>query len=171
MDLEKELLQKQTLLRCNRIIQWIGEDADRFALLVKLFFAGDYRITQHASWPMSYCVREYPDLAKSYFGKFINCLSASNAHPAAKRNIVRLLQFAKIPKRYHGKLMDQCFRFISDPAEAIAVKAFSLTILDNLSTDYPEIRPEIKVIIEERMAFETPAFRSRAKKILSKLKP
>ncbi len=171
MDLEKELLQKQTLLRCNRIIKWVGKDETRFALLVKLFFKGDYRLTQHASWPMSYCVREYSDLAKPYFGKFISHLSDRNAHPAAKRNIVRLLQFAKIPKRYHGKLMNSCFRFIGDPAEAIAVKAFSLTILDNLSIDYPEIQPEIKTIIEERWAFETPAFRSRAKKILSKLKP
>ena len=171
MDLEKELLQKQTLPRCNRIIQWVGEDETRFALLIKLFFKGDYRLTQHASWPMSSCVREYPELARPYFGKFISCLSASKAHPAAKRNIVRLLQVAKIPKRYHGKLMDLCFRFISDPAEAIAVKAFSLTILDNLSKDYPEIRAEIKTVIEDRIAFETPAFRSRAKKILSRFKP
>jgi hypothetical protein len=171
MDLEKELLRKQTLLRCNRIIKWIGKDEERFAMLVKLFFRGDYRITQHASWPMSYCIWEFPALAKPYFGKFISCLSASNSHPAAKRNIVRLLQFAKIPKRYHGKLMDLCFRFISNPEEAIAVKAFSLTILDNLSNDYPEIRPEIKAVIETRWTFETPAFRSRAKKILSKFKP
>ncbi|MEI9912474.1 MAG: hypothetical protein WDO71_24170 [Bacteroidota bacterium] len=48
-------------------------------------------------------------------------------------------------------------------------KAFSLTILQNLSRLYPEIRNEIKVIIEERWEHETAAFRSRAKKILKEL--
>jgi hypothetical protein len=52
--------------------------------------------------------------------------------------------------------------------EAIAVKAFSLTILENLCKTYPEILPEIKTIIEARWEEETPAFRSRAGKILRK---
>ena len=170
MDLEKELLKKQSLLQCNRIIKWIGDDETRYGLLVKLFFNGDYRLTQHAAWSMSYCIRLFPALAKPYFNKFIDQLSDGRAHPASKRNIVRLLQFVETPKRYHGKLMDNCFRFISDPEEAIAVKAFSLTILGKLSNTYPEILPEIKSIIEARWEFETLAFRSRAKKILSKLK-
>ena len=170
MDLEKELLNRQSLDYCNRIVKWVGNDEVRYALLVKLFFKGDYRLTQHAAWPLSYCVRLYPDLAKPYFRKFIDQLSDESAHLAAKRNIVRLLQFVEIPKRYQGKLMDNCFRFISDPEEAIAVKAFSLTILDKLSNSYPEILPEIKSVIEARWEYETPAFRSRAKKILSKRK-
>jgi hypothetical protein len=169
MDLEKELMKKQSLVQTNRIIKYIGADKIRFALLMKLFFKGNYRLTQHAAWPMSYCIRNYPFLAKPYFKKFIDQLTDAQAHPAVKRNIVRLLQFADTPARYQGKLMDRCFHFISDPEEAIAVKAFSLTILENLSVTYPEIRPEIKSIIEARWEFETPAFHSRARKILKKL--
>ncbi|HEV3221836.1 MAG TPA: hypothetical protein VGZ90_03115 [Puia sp.] len=170
MDLEKELLKRQSLVQCNRIIKYIGRDETRFADLMKLFFKGQYRLTQHAAWPMSYCVRQYPFLVKPYYKKFIDQLSDSKAHPAARRNIVRLLQFVEIPKKFHGKLMDICFQFISNPEEAIAVKAFSLTILSNLSVIYPEILPEIKTVIEARWEFETPAFRSRASKILIKHK-
>jgi hypothetical protein len=170
MDLEKELLKRQTLIQCNRIIKYIGDKELRFSGLMKLFFKGEYRLTQHAAWPMSYCIRQHPDLAKPYFKKFIDQLSDANAHPAAKRNIVRLLQYVEIPKRFHGKLMDICFQFISNPEEAIAVKAFSLSILSNLVKIYPEILPEIKTIIEARWAFETPAFHSRARKIFIKHK-
>lgn len=166
MNLEKELLKRQTLTQCNRIIKYIGDKDLRFADLMKLFFKGEYRLTQHAAWPMSYCIRQNPDLAKPYFKKFIDQLSDTNAHPAARRNIVRLLQFVEIPKRLHGKLMDICFKFISNPEEAIAVNAFSLGILSNLAVIYPEILSEIKTVIEARWEFETPAFRSRAKKIL-----
>jgi hypothetical protein len=169
VDLEKELLKKQTLVQCNRIIKYIGDKELQFAELMKLFFGGEYRLTQHAAWPMSYCIQKYPILAKPYLKKFIDQLSDSNAHPAAKRNIVRLLQFVEIPKRFHGKLMNICFQFISNPEEAIAVKAFSLSILSNLVKIYPEILPEIKTVIEARWEFETPAFRSRARKILKQV--
>jgi hypothetical protein len=40
MDLEKELLKKQSLVQCNRIIKWIGDDETRYGSLIKLFFKG-----------------------------------------------------------------------------------------------------------------------------------
>jgi len=169
VNLEKELLKKQSLKQCNRIITYIGNDEERFSELVSIFFKGQYRLTQHAAWPMSYCIRHYPHLAKPYLNQFINQLSDQEAHPAAKRNIVRLLQFIEIPKRLHGRLMNICFQFINTPEEAIAVKAFSLRILENLSVIYPEILPELKTIINARLPFESAAFRSRAGKILKKI--
>ena len=170
MDLEQELLKKQTLLQCNRIIKYIGVNEMRFGELMKIFFKGEYRLTQHAARPMSYCIQKHPFLAKPYFKKFIDHLSDEQTHPAVKRNIVRLFQFVEIPKKYQGKLMEKCFQFINNPAEAVAVKAFSLHILENLGEIYPEILPEVKTIIETRWEFETPAFRSRAGKILKRYK-
>ena len=169
MNLEKELSKKQSLARSNRILKYIGSDELRFKELVKLFFKGEYRMTQHAAWPMSYCIRNHPFLARPYLKKFVDCLSDRHSHPASRRNIVRLFQFVEIPKRLQGKLMNICFQFISSPDEAIAVKAFSLRVLENLSTIYPEILFELKSIIEARWVYESPAFRSRAKKILQKV--
>jgi hypothetical protein len=166
MNLEKELLKRQSLPQCNRIIKYIGDRENRFAELVKLFLKSDYRLTQHAAWPLSYCVRNYPLLAKPFYRKFIDQLSDSKTHPAARRNIARLLQFVEIPKKYHGRVMDDCFQFINSSNEAVAVKAFSLTILKNMSDMYPEILPELKTIIEARWDLETPAFHSRARKIM-----
>lgn len=168
VNLENELLKRQSLSRCKSIVRYIGKDETLFGELVKLFFKGEYRLTQRAAWPMSYCIRSYPELAKPYFKKFIDQLSDRQAHPAARRNIVRLLQFVDIPKRFHGALMDICFRFVSSPEEAIAVKAFSLHILEQMGSTYPEIMAELKTIIEARWEYETPAFRSRARKILKK---
>jgi hypothetical protein len=48
----------------------------------------------------------------------------------------------------------------------VAIKAFALTVLQNLSAVYPDIKPELKLIIEERWPHETAAFHSRARKIL-----
>jgi len=168
VNLEKELLKKQTLTQCNRIVKYIGRNEILFKDLVKLFFKGEYRLTQHAAWPLSYCIRQHPFLAKPYLKKFVDQLTDQQAHPAARRNIVRLFQFIEIPKRFHGRLMNICFQFINTPGEAIAVKAFSLRILEKLSGTYPEILPELKTIINARWAFETAAYRSRAGRILEK---
>jgi hypothetical protein len=62
--------------------------------------------------------------------------------------------------------MDICLRHISSPGEPAAIKAFSLSILHKLSHQYPEIKNEVKLIIEERWPYETAAFHSRAKKFM-----
>ncbi len=92
-----------------------------------------------------------------------------NLHNAVKRNSVRLLQSINIPEEYHGEVIALCFQYITSPVEAVAGRAFSLTILQNLSKRYPEIRPEIALIIEDRWNYETAAFRSKAKKFLKEM--
>ncbi len=169
MNLELTLRKEHSKSQCDRIVKYIGNNKHRFSELMNLFFSGEYRITQRAAWPMSYCVRHHPALVYPYTKRLLDLLSKTNGNPASKRNIVRLFQFVEIPKRYQGRLMSICFGFIESPEEAIAVKAFSLTILENLCKQYPEILPEIKTIINTRWEQETPAFRSRAKRILNKI--
>jgi hypothetical protein len=80
------------------------------------------------------------------------------------------LELIDLPELYHGEIMNTCFDFIQDPATPAAIKAFSLTILDRLSVTYPAIKPELRLIIEERWDTETAAFRSRGRKILKSQK-
>ncbi len=147
-------------------MRYIGSDKTRFAVLIRLFFGDEYRITQRAAWPLSYCVRAHPVLIQPYFKPLLENLARKDIHVAVIRNTVRLLQDVSIPKKYHGLVMNTCFEFLQSPETPIAVKAFSLTILSNLATSYPEIRGELKLIIEEHWEHATPAFRSRAKRIL-----
>jgi hypothetical protein len=66
--------------------------------------------------------------------------------------------------------MQICFSYVESPTEAVAIKAFSLTVLHNLSKQYPQILPEIKLLIEAQLPYQTAAFKSRARK-LSPLNP
>lgn len=169
MDIREALLKEHSKAQCKKIVDYIGADKKKFAALMNAFFAGEYRITQRAAWPMSYSVQKHPELILPYFEKLLNMLQQPGTHNAVVRNITRLLQAIRIPKRYHGKIMTICFDYVSSENVSPAVKAFSLTVLDNLSKDYPGILPELKLIIEERWDHETPAFKSRAKKILQRL--
>ena len=59
--------------------------------------------------------------------------------------------------------MEICFKYLESPDEAVAIKAFALTVLGRLAKKYPEIIPEIKLLIEEQLPHQTAAFKSRAK--------
>ncbi len=169
MDIREALLEEHSKSQCDKIVRYIGTDKKKFAELMRAFFGNEYRLTQRAAWPLSYSVDRHPAMITPYLGKLINMLEQRDVHNAVTRNIVRLLQSVTIPSKYHGQIMTACFRFISDINTPVAVKAFSLTLLDNLSKDYPEIIPELKLIIEDRWNDETPAFKSRARKILQRL--
>lgn len=169
IDLEQLLRQEHSKKQTDRIVRYVGDDKRRFAALIRLFFKGEYRITQRAAWPLSYCVRAHPELIGPYFKPMLDNLGRKDIHVAVIRNTVRLLQDVSIPKKYHGRVMNTCFDFLQSAETPVAVKAFSLTILANLTRAYPDIRGELRLIIEEQWEHATPAIRSRAKRILKDL--
>jgi hypothetical protein len=169
MDLRETILKEHSKAQTTKIVKWIGSDQKRFDQLFNLFLNDEYRVVQRAAWPLSNCVIDHPKLIQKHFTKLIKNLHQPNLHDSVKRNTVRLLQDISIPQRLHGEIMNICFGYISDPQEKVGIKAFSLTVLQNLCKQYPDIRQELKTIIEDRWDFETAAFRSRAKKILKEL--
>lgn len=169
MNLEKTLLAAHSRATTNLIVQWIGHDQQRFDELFNLFITGEYRVVQRAAWPLSYAVEQHPSLIRKHFTRLLKKLEQPGIPDAVKRNTMRLLQSLTIPRQYQGTIMNKCFDFITDPREKPAIKAFSLTVLDNLSAQYPEIKNELRLIIESQWDNESPAFRSRAAKILRKI--
>jgi hypothetical protein len=166
MSIEEVLREGHSKEQRDRIIRYVGKNKDRFAVLMHLFFQGEYRITQRAAWPLSYIVRQHPQLIVPYFRRLLDHLDKEGLHIAVVRNTIRFLQDVEIPKKYHGRVMSRCFEYVAAPDTPIAVKAFSLTVLSNLSEAYPEISAELKLIIEDQWEHATPAFRSRAKRAL-----
>src|SRR5262245_12942215 len=102
MDILKALEKEHSKAQTDKIVQYIGGNKERFAELMKHFFKGEYRVTQRAAWPMSYCVRNHPELVAPYYKKLLDVLQKPAIHVAVTRNIVRLLQDVDIPKKYHG---------------------------------------------------------------------
>ncbi len=165
-NLREQILKEHSKAQCTTIVNWVGASQQRFDELFHLFLNDEYRVVQRSAWPVSYCVIAHPDFIKTHWPALIKNLQKPNLHNAVKRNSIRLLQDIPIPKKYQGQIMDICFKYVESPTEAVAVKAFSLTVLGNLAKQYPEIIPEIKLLIEEQLPHQTAAFKSRAKVFL-----
>ena len=162
-NLKEEVLKENSRKQCDSIVAWVGDNQKKFDELFLLFISNDYRLIQNSSWTVNYCVEANPHLLKKHFDALVKQLQNPTAHNALKRNTVRLLQHYPIPKKHKGTIMNLCFTFIEDVKEKAAVKAFSLTVLQNLAKEFPEIIPEIKLIVQERWSVEGSAFRSRGK--------
>jgi len=166
MNLREEILKEHSKAQCTKIVQWVGDSQERFNELFHLFLTDEYRVVQRSAWPVSYCVEAHPKLIKTNFGKLVRNLQQPNLHDAVKRNSVRLLQHADIPIKYRGEVMNICFAYVESPTEAVATKAFALTVLGRLANWYPDIIPEIKLLIEDQLPHQTPAFKARAKQLM-----
>ncbi len=165
-NLRETILAEHSKTQCTRIVNWVGNSQQRFDELFNLFLQDEYRVVQRAAWPVSYCVTAHQHFITKHWGRFIKNLQQTNLHDAVKRNSIRLMQDIEIPKKYQGQVMDICFKYLESPTEAVAIKAFSLTVLSKLAKQYPEIIPEIKLLVEEQLPHQTAAFKVRAKVFL-----
>lgn len=162
VELEKDHSRPQAL----KIAKYACLSITNFQELIACFMDPDNRIAQKAAWSVSWAAKSKNEFVLPYIKDLIAQIIIPNNADAIVRNSLRVLELVTIPEVYHGELMNACFAFVENPTTAIAIKAFSLTILFNLSKTYPEIQDELKCIIEEQWDHETPAFKSRGKKIL-----
>jgi hypothetical protein len=171
MNLRAELLKEKihTKEQALKISEYACSTPARFKELVECFLSNEYRLAQRAAWSVSWAARREPGLIQPYMKDLVAQLPRKDVHDAVIRNSVRILQQIEIPESLHGELMHSCFAFIESNATPVAIKVFSLATLFNLSKFYPEIKNELKLIIEERWNHETAAFKSRGRKILKEL--
>ena len=171
MNIKETLLQEKiyTKTGANTITTYACSSPSHPDELMQCFTDKEYRIAQRAAWNVSDVTKRNPELIQPYLKEIVTQLERTDVHPAVIRNSVRILQTIEIPEALHSEVMNVCFNFIEQPATPIAVKAFALTALYNLSNYYPEIKVELQLIIEERIDNETAAFKSRGKKILQQL--
>src|SRR3954453_14540804 len=127
MNIREALLAEHSKKRTMEIVRFIGDDAERFSELMRVFFAGPYRVTQRAAWPLNYCAERRPKLVQPYLKKLVDELENEDAHDAVRRNILRLMQYVEIPARIKGRLYSICLDFIDDLSQPVAVKVFAIT--------------------------------------------
>ena len=164
MNLKEEIRQPYSLQQKRRVADFVGADPRRFDELMQVFLTGEDRIVQRCSNFISHCVERQPGLITKHMDVLLEQLKKPAAN-AVRRNIVRLLQFVDIPDTLAGSVVDACFQLIQIPGEPVANKTFALTVLANLSRQYPDIKLELRLVIGDQLPRTTVAFHTRAQKL------
>src|SRR5690606_28069393 len=118
---------------------------------------------------ISYVAEAHPEAVCPYLPALTECLNDTAAPVALRRNVMRVMQFLLIPESLHDIVLNHAFSFLQDENETVAVRAFSMTVIQRISVHYPELQNELKLILEHALAHQelSPGFINRAKKILA----
>lgn len=167
--LEEMLLLEHSKAQTMRIVHWVGADADRLALLFEVFLGDVYRLTQRSAWVVRYVAEKHPELMRPYYPVLLEALRRKPLHDAVKRNVLNVFEALEITPDCYDDLADHCFRYLADPQEAIAIRCASMSILEKICQAIPELKSELRMLIEEHLEFGGAGFKSRGKRILKGL--
>jgi len=91
---------------------------------------------------------------------------------SVQRSFLRMISLSdsgKLSSRNHGILADHCFTMLRSGISAIAVKAYSMDILYNLSVIYPELGNELSTSVRILMEDGSAGIIAKGKTILKKI--
>jgi hypothetical protein len=169
MDLEEEILREHSKRQVLRIAAWIGNDPEKFRQLCKLFLKGDAVLSQRAAWIIGYLGEHKPVLLRPWLRRLVKKMMEPGVHDAVKRNVVKALLSAEIPRPLLGTVVTFCFDELSSPAGPIAVRAYSMMLLASFAEREPDLRRELRITVEQLMPNGGPGLRACGKNVLKRL--
>lgn len=127
-------------------------------------------ISNRAIWVLTHCADLEPERIKPFHEVLINHLKNKKLHSGVVRSIVRIFQTQAVPKKLQSFMLDKCYEFIKNPAEAIAVRAFAMTVVFNISKPYPELLNELAIVLNHlNITEESAGIKNRAKHTLQNI--
>jgi 8-oxo-dGTP diphosphatase len=155
--------------------EWVAdlaiEDHNVFKKLLDYSIKGDSKLAFRSSWTLSKVCDKYPELIDPYLTDIISRINDFD-NESVQRSFLRIISLkdiSKIDQEYHGIMADYCFAKLRSGVSAIAIKAYSMEILFNLTELYPELAnelvPAIQILTEDGSAGVV----ARGRMILKKL--
>ncbi len=172
MDYPTQLLIAHSRENADLILQDVLKDEANVRKLMDAFLGAEYRVSQRAAMVVGNLGRKHPEWLRPWHAEMIRVADAGK-HDAVRRNVMRYfseLPVTAVEEVNQGPLLDLAFRLTESPLMAVAIRVFSMTVVANFCGLYPELKDELRGIIERTiMEGTTPGFRSRGEKILQQL--
>lgn len=152
-----------------RVADYIGDDIDRYTWLIDIVCENTPKYSQKAAWVMEHCAVRFPALVDCHIDRLLDVLK-QEVHPGVKRAILHALESRPMNEDQSGIALEYAFACLEDADEKVAAKVYAMGLILNLSMPYPELRRELKLHIESQLPYQSPAFKSKAARILAALK-
>ena len=143
-------------------------DFEQFRGLMDCFYSENSRLSHRATLIILKVGERKPNWLQKQVPRMVDTLDEALPN-WYKRNLLRILQFQRIPESHWGHAADQCFKYLECGETPVAVKVFSMTVIYRLTKDLPELANELRLIIEDQYPLGSPGFRARGRRILSQL--
>lgn len=147
---------------------WVLDHPGEFNGLLKVALANKKVLSMRAAAIVERVTREKQNWIQPWIEEIISKLDTFT-HPGQKRNFLKIFTRMSFNETELGLLLDFCFRAMISPKESIAVQAYSMEIIFNALSIYPELIPEYKLMLENGMPYSSKGWQARARNYLSRL--
>ncbi len=143
-------------------------DPEIFNEVLNLIFKDEEKIAWRAAWIIDNATEKYPELLIPHIPAIIDhFLHTQNS--SLQRIFTRILMRHKIPDHSIGAVFDRCYELLS-PIHPIAVRANAMQVLYNITEYWPELKPELAMVISGMLEeAEEAGIISKARNLLKKL--
>jgi 8-oxo-dGTP diphosphatase len=155
--------------------EWVAalaiENPVVFNKLLEYSYSKDRKLAFRASWTLSKACDKFPELIYPHLPAIVESLPLFD-NESVQRSFLRIIslsEIANLTSHHHGILADHCFAMLNSGFSAIAIKAYSMEILYNLSVIYPELGNELSSSIRILMEDGSAGIIARGKSILKKI--
>jgi len=156
-------------------VGWIASSAASnpvlFRKLIDFTEDKDSRIVFRSSWALTKVCETDPSLFNNYLHVIVRKLLLSN-NESAKRSFLKILTLTgtkSLSETDRGQLTDLCFSFLRTKDSAIAVKAYSMDVLYEISHDYPDMIHELAAALSLIPDDGSAGIKSKSRSLLKKL--
>ncbi|MBR3568614.1 MAG: hypothetical protein IKN94_10120 [Salinivirgaceae bacterium] len=148
------------------VANWAGTKAERIADLVEIALNADGQTAAHALWALEKVAAAHHNILLPHISAIVATLPRFT-FSGMRRIACKILMLTDVPQDFDGPIIDFCFRMLETPDEPIGVKANCMSLIASRLSDYPELKPELKAIVDSIIeTSDSKGFVVRARKFL-----
>jgi len=149
-------------------IREVGRSAGNFESLLEMSLREKDPLAWRAAWILDGSAEKHPELAVSHIPGIIRELPGITS-TGVIRSLLRLLCRYEIPEEEQGLLIDLCFGYMVSELYPVAIKVHAMQIIYNHVLLYPELKGELRTVIEDQIIHNSIGFKSRGMRIIRHL--
>lgn len=122
----------------------IRQKPEMFSEAYDLCMKEEGKMAMRAARVVWLVAEEMNALFKPYFSDMVHRLPGLT-HSSVKRCMLKILSVVDLyeQEELHGIIIDECFKRVNDPDEEIAIRGYSLQVLERMIKFYPEVTGEL----------------------------
>ena len=169
MDIKEQLLFEHSKSNAQLISDYIGTNKSRIEELVSCFLSKEYRVSQRSAMVITRIGDIDAELLAPHIDQLVNAFINPKEKDSVVRSIVRFFQFYDLPEEFQGVVLNRCYELLKDSEQAIAIRAFSMGVIYQISKEYEELKTELKLVLEDLYTVGSAGLENRRRNILKLL--
>lgn len=126
------------------------------------------KVPMYFTWLLGEIVEKAPEMLVPVLPELFERRKQTNIQ-GYRRSLAKWMYHAGLPAGLEGEALDALFLWARDPAAQVSIVRFALLVLCGVAENYPDLRPELRLVLEEQRDLRTKNFQKQVDGILSKL--